>query len=196
MKLAETFRTPRLLLTRFAAEDAGDLVAMHRNPRVAEALGRLPPDAGAHAAAAQALAAHWDEHGFGWWTVREPATGRFIGRGGLRFLTLGAKREIEAGFGLIPEFWGRGLATELVRVAVAQGIVRLGTDEIVGITLPANAASRRVMEKAGFTLDREIARAGLPHVLYRIAAQAWRAPPAARARPAEPQAPAEQAVAA
>jgi RimJ/RimL family protein N-acetyltransferase len=38
----------------------------------------------------------------------------------------------------------------------------------VSFTLPHNAASRRVMEKAGLTYERDITHAGLPHVLYRL----------------------------
>ena len=35
-------------------------------------------------------------------------------------------------------------------------------------TLPDNIASRRVMEKAGFSYERDILRVGLAHVLYRL----------------------------
>jgi len=38
----------------------------------------------------------------------------------------------------------------------------------VCLTQPHNVGSRRVMEKAGFTYEREFLRAGLPHVLYRL----------------------------
>ena len=45
----------------------------------------------------------------------------------------------------------------------------LGLGEIVAFTLPTNVASRRVMDKSGFTFERKIEHAGLPHVLYRRA---------------------------
>ena len=38
----------------------------------------------------------------------------------------------------------------------------------MALTLPHNAASRRVMEKVGFGYDRDIVHAGLAHVLYRL----------------------------
>jgi RimJ/RimL family protein N-acetyltransferase len=38
----------------------------------------------------------------------------------------------------------------------------------VAFTLPTNTGSRRVMEKLGFHYEREISRAGLAHVLYRL----------------------------
>lgn len=194
MGLPETFRTSRLLLTRISADDAADLVTMQRDPGVAATLGGMRAEDEIEADA-QMLAAQWDAHGFGWWAVREPGTGRFIGRGGLRYATVGAERAIEVGFGFMPEFWGRGLATELARVSVAQGIVRLGAAEIVSFTLPSNAASRRVMEKTGFAYERDIEHAGMPHVLYRLTAESWRTAPVREQRSAARRAAAEQALA-
>ena len=40
-------------------------------------------------------------------------------------------------------------------------------NNLVCFTLVDNNASRRVMEKAGFTFERELIHAGMPHVLYR-----------------------------
>ena len=53
-------------------------------------------------------------------------------------------------------------------MAVEVAFEDLDLEEVVAFTLPDNIASRRVMEKAGFAYDRDIQRAGLPHVLYRI----------------------------
>jgi RimJ/RimL family protein N-acetyltransferase len=47
----------------------------------------------------------------------------------------------------------------------------LGLIDVVCFTLPANRASRRVMEKAGFEYERDVVHAGSPHVLYRITAK-------------------------
>jgi hypothetical protein len=52
---------------------------------------------------------------------------------------------------------------------VDTGFQDLDLAELVALTLPHNAASRGVMEKVGFTYDRDIVHAGLAHVLYRLA---------------------------
>jgi ribosomal-protein-alanine N-acetyltransferase len=182
MQLQERFRTPRLLLTRIVPEDLDDMLGMHREAQVARALGGAQAD-GEIATLVENLATQWDQHGFGWWAIRDPATGRFIGRGGLRRVTVDNAPEVELGYALLPEFWNRGLATELSRVSVAQGFVRLGLGEIVGVTLPANRGSRQVMEKTGMRYERDIARGGVRHVLYRLTAASWRAgSPATAAR--------------
>jgi RimJ/RimL family protein N-acetyltransferase len=56
---------------------------------------------------------------------------------------------------------------------VAVGFGRLGLREIVALTQPANLASRRVLEKTGFGYERDVVRAALPRLLYRITIFDW-----------------------
>ena len=112
--------------------------------------------------------AHWDEHGFGRWVLFEKNTGEFVGRGGLRHADIEGFPVVELGYAIVAERWGEGFATELGTAAVDIGLRDLDLDEIVAFTLPNNAASRRVMEKVGFTYERTFHRKGAEHVLYRI----------------------------
>jgi RimJ/RimL family protein N-acetyltransferase len=121
--------------------------------------------------------AHWERYGFGIWTVRDPATQRFTGRGGPHRVTIDGREEVEIGYALMPEFWGRGLATELARESVAVAFTVLALPELICFTLAGNHASRRVMEKVGFRYERDIMWAGEPHVLHRQTATAWRSQP-------------------
>jgi RimJ/RimL family protein N-acetyltransferase len=54
------------------------------------------------------------------------------------------------GYWLARSAWGLGYATEAVLALVARGFGPMGLDRIVAVTDPANAASRRVLAKAGF----------------------------------------------
>ena len=95
---------------------------------------------------------HWDRHGFGMWLLRDRETGEMVGRGGLQYTYTAGLHDVEAGWAIVPERWGQGLATELAQASVEVAFEQLGLLEIVAFTLPTNAASRRVMEKAGFEL--------------------------------------------
>jgi RimJ/RimL family protein N-acetyltransferase len=159
-------QTPRLLLTPIAATDFDDLVRMYSNPQVMATLGGVRTSEQARQNLA-AMLAHWQEHGFGWWAVRDRVSGQFAGRGGLRHAMVEGRPEVEVGYGLLPEFWGRGLATELALESVRVGFEELKFPELVSFTLPTNAPSKRVMEKVGFRYERDIIHAGLPHVLFR-----------------------------
>src|SRR5438270_7571491 len=94
-----------------------------------------------------------------------------IGRGGLQWTYVAELNEVEAGWAIVPERWGQGLATELAWAAIEAAFGPLGLREIVAFALPDNLASRRVMEKTGFVFERDIVHAGLPHVLYRRRAE-------------------------
>lgn len=109
----------------------------------------------------------WRRDGFGIWVWRERASGRVIGRGGLRPMTIEDAAELELLYALRPEFWGGGYGTELARAAAGFALETLGAPSVAAWTLPHNLASRRVMEKAGFLYERDIVHAGHPHVLYR-----------------------------
>jgi len=164
--------TARLRLTRLSSADLDDLVRMYADPKVTATLGGVRT-ADWVAEYLKKQIAHWDAHGFGLWTAREPGAGKFAGRAGLRYATLDGRQEVEVTYGLMPEFWGRGFATELAVESVRVGFTELRRPDLVCFTLPTNLASRRVMEKAGFRYERDIIYADLPHILCRLSATQW-----------------------
>lgn len=164
--MLDEIRTTRLLLRPLSATDLEDFLRMQENPRVMATLGGLRTTEESKASFARLLG-DWEKHGFGWWSLRLADSGQFVGRGGLRRVLVEGKDEVEVGYGLLLEFWGRGLATELARESMRIGFNELRLPELVSFTLPTNLASRRVMEKAGFRYERDFIYANLSHVLYR-----------------------------
>jgi ribosomal-protein-alanine N-acetyltransferase len=173
MNPIENLRTARLQLRRIQPADLDDFVRMYADPQVMATLGGVRT-AEWTTKYLDTQMAHWQQHGFGFWTIRDATTGQFAGRGGLRHAVVEGKPEIELGYGFLPAFWGRGLATEFARESLRVGFAELGLVEIVCFTLPTNAASKRVMEKVGFRYERDIVHFDLPHILYRLAAADWR----------------------
>ena len=108
---------------------------------------------------------HWQDNGWGAWTVEDD--GAFAGRAGLSSTHVDGVAAVEIAWAILGAAQGRGLATAAALAAVEKAR-ELGLPEVVSFTLPDNVASRRVMEKAGLESEREITRAGLPHVLYRL----------------------------
>lgn len=150
-----------------------DIRRLFTDPRVMATLGGVRDDDTIRAYLKKAQTG-WREQ-FDLWHLRERTSGAFVGRGGLRPTPVEGVLEVEVGWAFLPAFWGRGYATELGRAAIALGFERLGLPSIISFTLPTNAASRRVMEKCGLTYERDGPWADLPHVFYRITAEAWRA---------------------
>jgi RimJ/RimL family protein N-acetyltransferase len=123
-------------------------------------------------------------HGFGLCAVKLRRDGSFIGFIGLNVPSFDAPFTpcVEIGWRLAADCWGQGLATEGAHAIVRYGFETLGLEELVSFTVPANARSRRVIEKLGMThdpdddFDHPRLPAGHPlrrHVLYRLNRSGW-----------------------
>ena len=163
------FTTPRLVAERLHARHLDDLVALHLDPEVSRYLGGTRSAKATEAYLATNLA-HWDRHGFGLWAWRTPG-GVFVGRAGIRPLAVEGVAEIEIAYALTRDAWGRGYASEMTQALVQHALERLALPSLVGVIMVEHVASRRVLEKAGFSLERSVAHAGEPCVLYRRTAR-------------------------
>lgn len=162
----DAFATPRLLAERLRPDHLGDIRNMDQNELFMAKLGGVRDEAASKQYLQRNLA-HWSEHGFGLWVLRDRPTGTVIGRAVLRHLQVEGNDEIEVGYGFMPDYWGRGLATEISLACLQIARDELALESVVAITVPSNAASRRVMQKAGLQYDREITHEGVLHVLFR-----------------------------
>ncbi len=168
--IPERLHTNRMIAERLAPGHEAELVRLSLDPRVYATLWPFPfpPTAADVRDGLRRQLDLWDRHGFGLWLLRDLESGGFVGRGGLEYTAAPGRLAVEVAWAIVPERWGEGLATELAHAAARVAFADLDISELVALTLPGNTASRRVMEKAGFTYDREILHAGLPHVLYRL----------------------------
>lgn len=97
---------------------------------------------------------HWQALGFGYWAIEDRETGRFIGEAGFA----NYKRDIEpplgdapeAGWVLVPEVHGKGIATEVMSAALAWTDRNFADPETVCIFDPEHQGSMRVATKLGY----------------------------------------------
>ena len=165
MSSVERLTTARMSAERIGEQHFDDLLCLNQDPEVAKTLGGTRSEAQTREYIRSAIE-HWERHGYGFWVFRDRQSGRFIGRAGLRHLTVGGGPELELSYALMPKFWRTGIATEMSR-AILEIADRLGLLNIVAFTMPGNLASRGVMEKVGFQYERDITWADGPAVLYR-----------------------------
>lgn len=167
----ERIETPRMVLERLGLGDLDEVSTLLRDPRVAATgwPGGRPPTEREVLVSVEDKQRHWERYGFGMWMMRDRETGEMVGRGGLQWTTyVKDLDEVEVGWSVVPERWRQGLATELALASIDVGFGPLDLGRIVAFTTPDNVASRRVMEKSGFSYDRDILHVGIPHVLYEI----------------------------
>ena len=167
----ERIETTRMVLERLRIDHLDEVSTLLRDPRVAATgwPGGTPPSEHEVLISVKDKERHWERHGFGMWLMRDRETGEMVGRGGLQWtFYVEDLDEVEVGWSVVPERWGRGLATELALASIDVAFGPLDLEQIVAFTTPENVASRRVMEKSGFSYQRDILHVGLPHVLYQV----------------------------
>jgi [ribosomal protein S5]-alanine N-acetyltransferase len=138
--------TDRLQLRPLGPDDVDDLVEVYQHPLVARWIGPHTTEDVAQEIAQQIE--HQASLGYSLWAVEERAGGRLIGDCGLQPLERHGP-EIELGYDLHPDAWGRGLATEGARAVMQRAFGPLGLERVVAVVKPDNIASQRVLEKAG-----------------------------------------------
>ena len=121
-----------------------------------------------------------EANGFCLGAVVERAMGRTIGLGGLQLL--GSTGELETGYWIARDLWGKGYASEAASGSLRHAFEVVGGARVMAITDHENRASRRVMEKIGMTYLRDTNGVELGHrspeievVLYSIERDAWAA---------------------
>jgi RimJ/RimL family protein N-acetyltransferase len=147
-------QTARLLLRRFESTDVADALAYRDDLEFARFLPHIPqPFTREHAEAFVALnmSEPWDESP----TFAVVLDGQVIGT--VNFEVEEA-REAMIGYAIGRAWWGRGLATEATRAAIAWAVEAFDLARIWASTDAGNLRSLRVMEKLG--MQREAVRVG------------------------------------
>jgi len=151
--------TERLELRPWRASDAPAVVEIFGFPEVLSKLGDpAHPSSAPDLERAERTVAKWFEigepDGRGCWAVTERGSDRVVG--GVLLLTLdplsGPSREedVEIGWWLHPDVWGRGYATEAGRAALGHAW-EYGLPRVHAVTHPGNEDSMKVCRKLGMT---------------------------------------------
>jgi RimJ/RimL family protein N-acetyltransferase len=168
MGAPELLLTERLRGERLGPRHVDALLPIFADPRVGATMGGVwtAEQVTGHAAA---IDSHWEEHGCGYWMWFERESGEPVARGGLARTVFDGVAELEVGWTTVPDRWGEGFASELGRAAIDVAFGALASPDLVAFTLPHNAASRRVMDKLGFSFEKSAAYKTFgEHVLYRL----------------------------
>lgn len=167
MAFPDAFSTARLHAERLRPHHFDAIRAMDSDGEYMALLGGTRTESETREYLARNLK-HWDDHNFGLWILRDAAgAGAVAGRCVLRHLDVEGTDEIELGYGLHTQYWGRGLATEIATELLRLGRTELKRTSLVAITRPENVGSQRVLIKTGLIYERDITHDGMRHQLYR-----------------------------
>jgi RimJ/RimL family protein N-acetyltransferase len=183
--------TERLILRRFTPDDVDLATALDADPAVMRYIngGRPTPRAEIRDVYLPSWIAYYEAgERWGFWAAIEKDTGRFLGWFHLRPREGDPDEEPELGYRLIASAWGCGYATEGSQALIRKAFEGLDARRVYARTMVANAASRRVMEKAGLRFVRVFHEPwpdrieGEEHgdVEYALTLDEWEADPNAR----------------
>ncbi|MEL7834510.1 GNAT family N-acetyltransferase [Fodinibius sp. Rm-B-1B1-1] len=98
--------------------------------------------------------ANYTNFGYGLYHVTEKTSGVSVGICGLK--NRAALDIPDLGYAFLSSSWGHGYATEAGSAVVNYTKQHLNIDRIAAITHPENKGSIRVLEKIGFTFQKEV----------------------------------------
>lgn len=163
----QILETSRLILREFSADDAEALALVLSDAETMRFYPAPLDRAGVEAWIARNLE-RYAKDGHGLWAMMVKSTGEVIGDCGLTMQNVGGVREVEIGYHVRRDHWGRGLASEAAGACRDFGFEHLPVGRLISLIRPENLPSRRVAEKNGMTVWKEVMWTNLPHLVYSI----------------------------
>lgn len=151
----EHFSTERLIARDWTAADEQDAFAIYGRDEVARWLGAPPARPAASLAEMGERLERIIERNaaapqFGLWPLELRSSGQVVGA--VLLVPLGdGDGEVEIGWHLNPDHWGRGYATEAGRGVIDLAFGDPGRDEVLAVVYPDNARSLAVCRRLGMT---------------------------------------------
>ena len=146
--------TERLILRKITTEDADDFFQLDSNPDVMKYVGMKPLTKKEETLKMiENLINQYEKNGTARLAVIEKSSNRLIGWCGIKLLTEevnGFKNIYELGYRFLPEFWGKGYATESALASLDLGFNQLNADKIYAYADVENQSSNHVLTKLGF----------------------------------------------
>ena len=146
--------TERLILRPFTEDDVDRLFLLDSNPEVMKYVGQKPlTKIEQSAEVIKMIQKQYLENGIGRLAVIEKESNLLIGWSFLKYLTEeinGFKNVYDLGYRFLPEFWGKGYATESAKASLAYGFNEMNLDKICAHAHSENLASNHTLRKLGF----------------------------------------------
>ena len=138
--------TDRLILRPLEKNDVDAVYRMRSDADVMRFI-REPQNRAESAGWVKLVSSRWKKEQIGFCAILEKPSEKFVGWCGI--WKLKETGELEIGYAVAKEFWGKGFATEAALKFLDYAFEKLEPEKIVAVARPKNAASRRVMEKLG-----------------------------------------------
>jgi len=159
--------TQRLRLREFTVPDADALALILSDPETMRYYP-APYDRAGVEQWIERNRTRYRENGVGLWAMELTETSELIGDCGIVLQQVEGERLYEIGYHLRRDLWGRGFATEAAVDCRDWGFAHLQAERLISLIRTENLPSRRVAERVGMTVWKEVTWRGLAHCVYSV----------------------------
>ncbi len=156
----------RLTFTKYTSADFDDYYKLVSNAEVMKMItGRPHTEAETRERLIKMTAVNNETPNIGHFKVSLTASDTFVGHAKL---VMTKNEEAEIGYVLLPDHWRKGFGEEIAQFLIDLAKKTDAIKNLIAITDPENAGSKRILEKQGFLWDYNGDYLGLPATYYKM----------------------------
>lgn len=158
------FETPRVSVREWSLQDIDASFLLASNPLVMKYIAEPIKDLSQALEAIKRRHRDYETRGYGRYAVVEKSSGKVIGLTGPRYDS--DIDCVDVAIWLFPDYWDKGLGTEILKECLKYCFDKLALMRVVGIVDPLNGVSKRILVKCGMTFESVIDYHGEKCELY------------------------------
>ncbi|HEX6431831.1 MAG TPA: GNAT family N-acetyltransferase [Niastella sp.] len=156
------FETDRLIVRRYTPADQENFNRLNGDPEIMRYIREAKDPQECIVILKRNITFYEQNPLMGRWAMIEKATGAFVGSFAIipvETVDHSRHAEIQIGYALLKEYWGKGFATESTLAGLQYAFDVMKLPKIVAITEIKNIASQKVLQRSGFIQQQNIVEA-------------------------------------
>ncbi|MCF2946432.1 GNAT family N-acetyltransferase [Paenibacillus tarimensis] len=160
--------TERLIFRRYSSDDLDLLLEMTSNPDIMKFIRHGNPWTQEETIESLNRYIGWNNEGIGLHLAFNKQDGKLVGHSGLIPQTIEDINELEVGYWVVKDEWGKGYGFEQAKAWKEYGLMNLEHTRLISLIQNGNIGSMRVAEKNGMKHERDIELLGKRVAVYSI----------------------------
>jgi len=145
--MSTLYQSPRIIIREFLPQEKQTFLDLFKDNQVTQYLPNASPER--YLEMFDELLENYEKKNLSRWAIFDATNNNFIGICVARIFVHNTS-QIEIGYVLSREYWGKGIATEVCKAITQYSFTNTNTKEVVAITDLSNSGSQNVLQKAGF----------------------------------------------
>lgn len=145
--MSTLYQSPRIIIREFLPQEQQTFLNLFKDNQVTQYLPNTSPER--YVEMFNELLENYEKKNLSRWAIFDTTNNNFIGMCVARIFIHNVN-QIEIGYVLSREYWGKGIATEVCKAITEYSFANTNTKEVVAITDLNNTGSQNVLQKAGF----------------------------------------------